>query len=326
MPFSFRRFEEEQGGEARFIVDKEHGGVVWHPGVILTEADNLAHSGIAQVEMGHLREGLADLQRAITAAPHNVSIVEKTVAALQGMGELDLALQFCEQGLDRNPGSRDLRFAKSTLFARMGRTSEAIALIDELLREDPSAPGIWTNKGSILCNYMGDPEGAVACFDKALEIDDRLSTAWANRGTALSKLGRLKEALGSLEKALEISPNEADVHVGIGSVLQDDLGRSEDALKHFDTAVKLDAGHSMAWHCRGVALQALGRLREACESYERAIRADKKNTYPLWNLGLLLANTGQYVQAMNLFDRVLAIEPDNEEAKQCRAECRRLGG
>jgi len=324
-PFLFKTFEEERVGEQRYIVDKESGALVLHSGIFLTEAEELAESGLALIQMGRSEEGLLDLQKATSTGADNVGMMERIVTKLESMGQLDLALQLCEQGLAKNPDCRKLRYVKSTVMATMGRATEAISLIDDLIQEDPNDAAIWTDKGAILCNYMNNLEGAVGCFDKGLEIDDEFSMAWANRGTALSRLGRIEDALDSFERALEIDSDNPDVHVGVGSILQDCLGRSEEALEHFDTAVKLDRSHSMAWHGRGVALEALGMIGEAFLSYEQAIGVDDENTYALWNLGGLLARSGKYSKAAKLFEKVVNLEPDNKEARLCWAECRKLG-
>lgn len=323
-PFLFKTFEEKRLAEQRYIVDKKSGAFVLHAGIFLTEADELAESGLALIEMGRSEEGLVDLQKATSAGVDNVSMMERIVIKLESMGQLDLALQFCEQGLARNPDCRGLRYVKSTVIAKMGRASEAISLIDEIIQEDPNDAAVWTDKGAILCDYMNDPKAAVRCFDKALEIDDEFSMAWANRGTALSRLGRMVDALDSFERALEIDSDNPNIHVGVGSILQDCLGRSQEALEHFDTALKLDPSHSMAWHCRGVALESLGMLEEAFLSYEQAIRADEQNTYALWNLGVLLARSGKYSKAAKLFEKVVNLEPNNKEARLRWAECRKL--
>ena len=322
--FPIKVFEDLRQGGLRVIFDRESKSGILHSGLFLTGAEELAESGLAQIQMGRSKEGLEDLRKAASAEAGNVRMMERIVMKLHSMGQLDLALQFCDQGLAKNPDCRELRSAKSIVIARMGKASEAITLINNLIQEDCNHASIWTNKGAILCDSMNDFEGAVRSFDKALEIDGEFCKAWANRGIALSKMGRLKEALNSFERALEINPHDPDIHVGIGSVLQDDLGRSKEALEHFDIAVKLDPSQSMTWHCRGVALQAIGKLEEACSSYEQAIRVDGNNTWALWNLSVLFAKAGKYYEAVKLLKRIIDLEPDNKKAQRFWAECCRL--
>lgn len=49
-------------------------------------------------------------------------------------------------------------------------------------------------------------EEAIACFDKALALDSNLAVTWAFRGMMPMKLGRLQDALDSVNRALEIAP------------------------------------------------------------------------------------------------------------------------
>jgi tetratricopeptide (TPR) repeat protein len=48
------------------------------------------------------------------------------------------------------------------------------------------------------------------------------------------------------------------------------LGRYEEALESIDKAIELDPQNTMLWHNRGITLEEMGRKEEANECYNRA--------------------------------------------------------
>jgi Flp pilus assembly protein TadD len=55
---------------------------------------------------------------------------------------------------------------------------------------------------------LGRPAEALNAYNKAVELKPDLAAAWRDRGAALSALGRYDEAVSSLEKALQLQPND----------------------------------------------------------------------------------------------------------------------
>jgi serine/threonine protein kinase len=87
----------------------------------------------------------------------------------------------------------------------LGRTEEALACYDRLLKDDSSFELAWINKGVILTE-SGRAEDAIACFNRALKITPHYDMAWLKKGRALDKLGRREEADACYDRALQINP------------------------------------------------------------------------------------------------------------------------
>jgi tetratricopeptide (TPR) repeat protein len=56
-----------------------------------------------------------------------------------------------------------------------------------------------------------DIEAATKCFDKAIAIDSRYVPAWIGRSDALCLLGRKGQAIGCLERAIDVEPKNAEL-------------------------------------------------------------------------------------------------------------------
>jgi len=59
---------------------------------------------------------------------------------------------------------------------------------------------------------MGDFEAAVADYDRALTIKPKLLAAWSGKAAALAQLDRTDAAIDTLQRALQVAPNDLIIH------------------------------------------------------------------------------------------------------------------
>jgi tetratricopeptide (TPR) repeat protein len=91
--------------------------------------------------------------------------------------------------------------------------------------------------------------------------------------------------------------------------------RLREALEYVD--VSLDRGESTVAHeLRGSVLLALGRTADAQPALERAIELNPNNVNAMYNLAGALAMAGSREDARLTIERLLAIRPDHEGARQ----------
>ena len=69
---------------------------------------------------------------------------------------------------------------------------------------------------------------------------------------------------------VNIQPNLAEAHNLTGVGLEE-LGRLDESVKSYQTAVKIDPNFSEAYNNLGNILKKLGRLDEAVKSYQKAL-------------------------------------------------------
>ena len=73
----------------------------------------------------------------------------------------------------------------------------------------------------------------------ALRLQPDLPPALATLGSSLAESGQLDEALPLLERAAQLDPTNARIHLDLGIAL-DLLGRPADALPRYEVAVRLN--------------------------------------------------------------------------------------
>jgi len=165
----------------------------------------------------------------------------------------------------------------------------------------------WNNKGIALGNLGKLPE-AIGCYDKALEINPRHAGVWSNKGIALKDLGKPQEAIKCFDKALEINPRHANAWIAKGSALKD-LGKPHEALECFYKALEISPRDANAWCYKGNALTDLGKTWEAIGCYEKTLEINPREDGAWYNKGLALYNLGKLPEAIGCYDKALEINP-----------------
>ena len=148
---------------------------------------------------------------------------------------------------------------------------------------------------------------------KALEISPNDAEVHSNLGNTLQELGRLEDAEISLHKAIALKPDLAEAHNNMGLTLHQ-LGRLEEAEASYNKAIAIKPDFPEAHTNLGLTLHELGRLEEAEASYNKAIAIKPDYVEAHYNLGNTLQELGRLEEAETSYNKAIAIKPDYVEA------------
>ncbi|EJN16046.1 TPR repeat-containing protein, partial [Bradyrhizobium sp. YR681] len=123
------------------------------------------------------------------------------------------------------------------------------------------------------------------------------------------QLGRMDEAVRHFQRALQLYPQYLEAAINCGRLLLE-RGRHAEALECFNAAEKLNPGSAVLHQIRGMCLQEANRLEEADADYTRSLALDPDLAETHSNLGTLQARLGRIEQALASFDRAIDIRPD----------------
>jgi len=173
--------------------------------------------------------------------------------------------------------------------------------------------GTQVNRGNQLLKE-GKPEAAVQVLTEAMQLKPNDEDVHYNLGLALTKLGRLPQAIEQYEQALRIFPNYAEAHNNLGNLLMR-IGRTEEAIAHFESALKLMPDYASAHNNLGTALQRTDHPHEANTHFESAVRIDPEYWQARYNLAMSRQQAGKLDQAHRELLEVLRLRPDFEPAR-----------
>jgi TolB-like protein/Tfp pilus assembly protein PilF len=195
------------------------------------------------------------------------------------------------------------------LSAWAAKYEEGTREYQRALELDPLSAIITTELGWVY-QYQCFFERAVEQYDQALDLDPDLAIAHFNRGDALQKMGRLEDALESYDRALEISPGMPWARAFRGSA-HAESGRTDLAEAALNELKEEEgAGHPIATFL-AVLEDALGREEDALASLHRAVRNREPMVHGLSATeGFLtypsLRGTPEFQELLGEIDQILA--------------------
>lgn len=129
-----------------------------------------------------------------------------------------------------------------------------------------------------------------------------------NLGIYLYNEGRMEEAMDHYQKAIRINPNRFDTFYNLGAALAAE-GRFDEAIANYHLALQINPNYAYALNNLGIALANQGRLDEAIPCYRQAIQIEPDFPGALNNLGVALAASGQLDEAIEAFHKSIQINP-----------------
>jgi tetratricopeptide (TPR) repeat protein len=138
-----------------------------------------------------------------------------------------------------------------------------------------------------------------------------------NLGFVLSRLpGRSDEAIAHYEEALRLKPDFVEAHYNLAYALLAKPGRLGDAISHYEAAIRLRPDLAEVHFNLARALEAVpGRSGEAVAQYEEAVRLKPDYAEAHYNLGFMLQSMpGRLADAAAQFEETLRLRPDNAGA------------
>ncbi|MEU5849488.1 tetratricopeptide repeat protein [Saccharopolyspora shandongensis] len=149
---------------------------------------------------------------------------------------------------------------------------------------------------------------ALAEFDRALELGPAFERAHAWRVAALERGYRYDEALVFAESGLERFPDGVVVRVALGRLLIE-MQRPRDAIGHLEKALALapEDVNAIEWRC--FALHAAGELDAAVAALREALSRFPDEADLLETLAYLEIEQLRYESALHTLDRALEADP-----------------
>lgn len=153
-----------------------------------------------------------------------------------------------------------------------------------------------------------DAAGRLRACLEALDGDRHAGTLVA-AGSACVEAGDMDNAERLLREAVTVRPDNPAVHFELGKLWlrRDDMER---AAPFFANAAQLLPGFAPAAANLGATLGELGRTDEALAAFETALAADPENEQVLNNLGVLYRETGRLGDSDATFRRAIQLMPD----------------
>jgi tetratricopeptide (TPR) repeat protein len=138
-------------------------------------------------------------------------------------------------------------------------------------------------------------------------------TVHFNFAWILQKMGDNENALIHYEKALKQDPGKEKTHNNL-AVIYALKGDKEKAIWHYSEVIRLNPGNIYARYNLAVNYQLMGDLKSAIPLYEEAVRIKPDYEDAHYNLAMAYRDSGDRMRAIAHFKRVLELNPSSEDA------------
>ncbi len=285
--------------------------------------------------------GRRDARRALfearDRAPRSPRILTRLALLEFADGDLEQAVSFCLQALERDPQYKPALYNLGRIYAEWpeerhhaiayfqqyievaGTSERALSarqqVADLRRRPSPTAPQLEEDEPD---DEPAEADGPVppTWRDRLATLAERVEAGETQRAAAgylalaaqARQQGQRDREEEILRTAVEQLPDSARLHTELGRHYLD-RDRPTDALPTFQRAVELDAESSQAWLFLAAAASSMQEYDQALDALTRASRLQPNDPGPLWRLATLYDQAGADRRAIETYETFQARFP-----------------
>jgi tetratricopeptide (TPR) repeat protein len=224
-------------------------------------ASALSIVGIAESRERHKEKSIAALRQAAVLAPQQEEHWLNLSRELMDNSQFADALTYVQEGLRSNPKSYALRLRLGAAYFSSGKYDEAERAFRELVAAGDPLPMSYIGLAQVLLHTGRATEASTELAAAEEKLGSQFLLVYF-RGLALARAGRRAEALAAFKQAVQIDPNSAEAHLGLGKIALL-LGDVLQAVKELQKVRELDPKNVPAGRLLGQAYARLGDRENA---------------------------------------------------------------
>jgi tetratricopeptide (TPR) repeat protein len=239
--------------------------------------------------------------------PDNYEINESLGLLYASAGRLTLAAPLLSAAAHEAPDSDVAHANLGTAYLKLGRAADAARELGIAARLNPGNAGTQQALGQAWM-LLKQPAKAAAAFQAALAQNGDDAELLYNAALALYDCGKAGEAEPLLARMPD-ADSSAEAQSLYGDV-DEQLGRYEDAGKHYAAAVHLDPTEPNLY-VLGIEFLRHWTFDPAAKEFEAGVRVFPQSQRMRLGLGVALYGAGKYDQAIPVFADLLTDNPGN---------------
>lgn len=298
---------------------------------------------------------LAEINNAIELCPDSSSFYFLRMKIYEVMSKYDEELNDLSKIIQLNQNEREVMIAyyqRAIVKSNLGLFREALVDIDYFISQQETSstdlPSAYINKASILYQlndtaeaksfylmaltnatndvkvsvYLGlsnltdNPKDALGLLEKALQLDENNASVLASRATIYLEQGDIEKAMSDSRKSFYLDPYNAPNNFNLGQIYAHYLNEPDSAMKYFERTIKLEpysAQSASAYINLAIMENNGGNSKKAYQYAEKAVGLMPNNDGFQYNLAHILSDMGKNREALDAISKAIEINPQEVE-------------
>jgi len=303
----------------------KNGETVFKHALEVTHNNYAAHDCLGNI---YLRQGkvalaIQECSKALEIEPTWVYGHGNLGVALAKEGRYIEALEQFRQAVELRPDLASARYNLGKALGTQGRFDEALEQFHAAIRLEPDWPVPMNDFALLVVTHpelkSRDVNEAIRLASRACVLTNYKNAAFLSTlSVAYSSANRFSEAAQTLETALNLDPNSAALHNGLGDVLLSQ-GKFKEAIGQMQRSLEIepnnpDAKNGMAWILATCPDSNMRNPSEAIRlAQEACIATNYKKASKLDTLGAAYASAGRFAEAIETAEKALSLVDKNDE-------------
>lgn len=216
-----------------------------------------------------LRESKEGFEKCIELDPTHRDATVKLGEMYYYLREYQRALDLANTALKLDVHNERAYFLKGMVYKETGDTVRAISSFQTAIEQNTQ----FLNAYMQLALIQMALKNAIALdyLNSALRINPKSEEALYARGLYYQENGDLDKALNDYTNVSLINPGNRSAHFNMGFIHYNYLGLYDQAIEHYQRAIKADSTYAEAVYNLGLCFEAKGNTAVAAEKYKQAL-------------------------------------------------------
>lgn len=222
--------------------------------------------------------------------------------------DFSLAARLYRSILAKDPTNKEVMLKLGSTYVKAGQDGKAEGAYVGVLRIDPVNFEALDSLGGVF-RRLGKYKESIKVLERALKINNSSQVKY-NMGFTYKLMEEYDSAAECFTAVIEDNPNDVLAYNHLGAI-QARRGEHRKALQTYMKGLQIDQNHPILHYNSAVSYLALGDYAEARNSYDNALRARPGWPDAMNGLAELFIQEGQYPDAQDLLSQGLKINPEN---------------
>lgn len=260
--------------EAHSVLERVEKMDAEYPGLALER-------GLLLEQSGKSDQALVQYEQALKAAPDDGDIQLRVGCGRMLAGNGAAAEEILEQLVKARPRSAEVNYCLGRAHFLQGDKLEALRWLRTAVELDGNRAEYRLYVGWV-ASELGQVPLARTELNRAVELDQSLALAYWQRGALNLKQAAARDAMYDFKKALELSPDKAEVNADMGQALTQ-LNREAEAIGYWEKAIAAEPDNAVWLFRYGKLLVGRHHNTKGAVLLRKAITlASEADSKPVW--------------------------------------------